>query len=1517
MKKCILLLLGAFLFFYGIQAQTTIPGGYFTVDRTLTLANSPYILAGSQDVSSTATVTIEEGVEIRFNSDVYLQVFGTINAKGAKFTANGSTTKGYWRGLYVAYEGYSYFGNINLDSCTVEYAQNIFCRKGTLTLKKTVLDNFSSMGVQVFAQGTLNIEETTIKNCDYPLYFNGPGVLNAGIGNLLTGNTNNYIYFYFQDITGDFKMADLGIPYYIPSHNMRVTQTGTLNISPGVSVIFGDSREFNVLGKIKALGTSDKPIIFDKYPTGSQWIGINILDSSIDSACIFQYCTFKNAKYDHEWYCAVEIASASPTFDNCIFTNNHRNLNVYGISKPVFTNCVFHPSTILSGEAYNIGIDMNVNIDFSSDSIYFNNNEIRAIKILPNRTVINEGHLKKMKFKNLDNPSYCLYETTTVHDTASLVIDPGVVIKARHYYAMITANGTMTGIGTEEEPIVFTHIADDNFGNPKDSENNGQAGISNSNSGRIALYGSSTSKIKNWKIYYGGYNSGNWAVYVSKGNIVENCEIKNSYRGIYFYDNAQLLNNSFSNINYYPVGRRVNKGNPVLIGNTVSNVGTLGIYIGEFANDSPTLKPNDFAGITNAAYVIESNLAIATGNVVTVEPGVVIKFQSQTNGFLTVNGALKAIGTESNKIIFTSINDDSAGGDTNNNGTSSTPANTDWQGLDFTGTASDTENILKNCEIRYSGYYYFYSSVRITDCRVVIDSTKINFAYWGALGIFGTANPEITNCQFYNLNNAPVYMDMFSNPTFSNVQLANLPRIGFRIRGGAVEGTIPIRNFDGINNITYIIEEEMTVPNTKVLNIPAGLSFKGSGVWYIRGKLNVQGTADNPVVFTAQEDDMYGNPKDMQQNGNTTPGNGGSYFVFYDESDDASTFDNALFRYSAKIPIQTTNASPKILNTTFRNIAFEGITIAGSSAPTINNCTFDNIIFPFRTSLVTYPTETTGNTITGTTGRAIRVTNETLTQNATLLKREFAGITNIPYVFQNYTVGTGAILTIKPGVVCKFVQNGYINVQNGLIAKGGGTTDSTIVFTADRDDFYGGDTYGDGDSNLPNNNWWQGIYFYNEAIDANCILENCIFKNGTYWYYPYPGYEGYWPSNRGAVTLNNASPTIKSCLFEANYFGIISFNTSLPIITNCDFVGTDPTYGYGIWNQTSTNTVTAENCWWNHNTGPKNATSNPAGQGERVSDNVDFTPWATQLAKPVLGDVSMNGEVKPFDASLVLQHAVASIVLTEKQKGVADVSGNNMITSYDASLILQYSVGIISKFDPEPLGTKSAANEYVAISFPSLISEPNKKTFEIPLTLSTFEGVKAVDMKYSINPDHVKFLKVNKEKLPSGLSLEAGFDFSTGEVIIAMASAYDLNLDNQQIVLEFEFVGSGIAESMFSLNTVMANDNFLANAGTATIIGKSTTTGLGDLSQLSEPVVIVDHDGIHAQFNLSKSNQDLLIQVIDVTGRTLYRKTMKNLNQGMQYIDMSYSDFENPGRGICILNLKAGDFSLSKKLLIK
>ena len=43
---------------------------------------------------------------------------------------------------------------------------------------------------------------------------------------------------------------------------------------------------------------------------------------------------------------------------------------------------------------------------------------------------------------------------------------------------------------------------------------------------------------------------------------------------------------------------------------------------------------------------------------------------------------------------------------------------------------------------------------------------------------------------------------------------------------------------------------------------------------------------------------------------------------------------------------------------------------------------------------------------------------------------------------------------------------------------------------------------------------------------------------------------------------------------------------------------------------TYTGTVTAEKNWWGNATGPYNASTNPFGQGDAVSDNVDYDPWS-------------------------------------------------------------------------------------------------------------------------------------------------------------------------------------------------------------------------------------------------------------------------------------------------------------------
>jgi hypothetical protein len=77
------------------------------------------------------------------------------------------------------------------------------------------------------------------------------------------------------------------------------------------------------------------------------------------------------------------------------------------------------------------------------------------------------------------------------------------------------------------------------------------------------------------------------------------------------------------------------------------------------------------------------------------------------------------------------------------------------------------------------------------------------------------------------------------------------------------------------------------------------------------------------------------------------------------------------------------------------------------------------------------------------------------------------------------------------------------------------------------------------------------------------------------------------------------------------------------------------------------------------------------------------TPEATPSG--IYGDVSKNGTVSSYDASLVLQHVVGIIVLTCEQEQMGDVSDDGAISSYDAALVLQYTVGLITKFPAEEI----------------------------------------------------------------------------------------------------------------------------------------------------------------------------------------------------------------------------------------
>jgi hypothetical protein len=114
--------------------------------------------------------------------------------------------------------------------------------------------------------------------------------------------------------------------------------------------------------------------------------------------------------------------------------------------------------------------------------------------------------------------------------------------------------------------------------------------------------------------------------------------------------------------------------------------------------------------------------------------------------------------------------------------------------------------------------------------------------------------------------------------------------------------------------------------------------------------------------------------------------------------------------------------------------------------------------------------------------------------------------------------------------------------------------------------------------------------------------------------------------------------------------------------------------------------------------GPKTPSSrNPGDNYLLIDSQTAFSDWviSEDLVQRLPGDVSGNGSITAYDASLVLQYVVGLRELSDEDIDVADVTGDGNVTVLDAALILQYTVGLITQF---PAKSKTGAPTLEAIS---------------------------------------------------------------------------------------------------------------------------------------------------------------------------------------------------------------------------
>ena len=156
-------------------------------------------------------------------------------------------------------------------------------------------------------------------------------------------------------------------------------------------------------------------------------------------------------------------------------------------------------------------------------------------------------------------------------------------------------------------------------------------------------------------------------------------------------------------------------------------------------------------------YLLDGSVTLSAGYTLTVPAGATVKFMPGAS--LTINGTLVAGDLSGSPAAFTSLRDDEYGGDTNNNGATSSPAPGDWGRIYL--TASSAASRLHNCVIRYGG-------------------TGTNVS---ELLRLETSSAEIRSCTIARSATRGVYIHRVS-PQLRNLTVAATPRLGWNSSPG-------------------------------------------------------------------------------------------------------------------------------------------------------------------------------------------------------------------------------------------------------------------------------------------------------------------------------------------------------------------------------------------------------------------------------------------------------------------------------------------------------------------------------------------------------------------------------------------------------------------------------------------------------------------------------------------------------------------------------------------------------------